>query len=382
MKKNTGILLILGAAHSLNHSLFLVLPPLLENMSKDLNVSFQNLGIIVTISFLIYGVGSLVGGPLSDYLGGVKVARISVGLSGASTLVFLLSKDLVIFGVGMFLTALWSSFYHPTSNNLLSKIFATDTAGAMGVHGAAGSVGQMFTPTIAYLLGTLIGWRYSFVFFGALSILTALVMGRIHVPEDGRVGEKVPLLEILKVPNLWIILLFNVIVGLYAKGIELFFPTFLSINRGFSGQLAAISNSLVLFFGVIGQFAGGRAADRYGSSQVMLVSSLGVLASLLFLLLLPLHVIGVIIFIVIYGLAYFSHQPAMTSLVGVVSPKNLTGMAYGMMFFFGFGLGSVSTTIAGYLADVFNLEIGFWFMALLSMMGLIFSLIILKRLRR
>ena len=46
MKKDTGILLLLGATHSLN----------------------QTLGIIATISFLIYGGGALVGGPLSDYL--------------------------------------------------------------------------------------------------------------------------------------------------------------------------------------------------------------------------------------------------------------------------------------------------------------------------
>ena len=382
MNKDKGILLLLGSAHSLNHSLFLVLPPLLGKVSRDLNVSFQTLGIVVTISFLIYGVGALVGGPLSDYLGEVKIARISTALSGASTFIFILSKDLHTFGVGMFLMALWASFYHPTSNNLISKLFVTNTAGAMGIHGAAGSVGQMFTPTIAYLLGTLIDWRFAFTLFGVLSILTALVMGKIPASKGTTVREKVSLLEIFKVPSLWILILYNIIGGLFFRGVELFFPTFLSENKGFSGQLAAISYSLVLFFGVIGQLLGGRAADRYGSSKVIIVSSLGVVASMLFLLLLPLNIIGVIFFIIIYGLAFFGHQPAMTSLVGVVSPKNLKGMAYGVMFFFAFGLGSVSTTIAGYLADVFNLEVAFWSMALFSTMALIVSLAIPKMLRR
>ena len=35
MKKDTGNLIILGIAHSLNHSLFLVLPPLLGNIAVD-----------------------------------------------------------------------------------------------------------------------------------------------------------------------------------------------------------------------------------------------------------------------------------------------------------------------------------------------------------
>jgi len=382
MKKDKGILLLLGVAHSLNHSLFLVLPPLLEIVSRDLNVSFQTLGIIVTISFLIYGVGALVGGPLSDYLGGVKLARISIGLSGASTFVFILSKDFHTFGAGMFLMALWASFYHPTSNNLISKIFVTNTAEAMGIHGAAGSTGQMFTPTIAYLLGALIDWRFAFTLFGVLSILTALVLGKFPASKDTTIREKVSLLEIFKVPSLWILVFYNMIGGLLFRGVELFFPTFLSVNRGFSGQLAALSYSLIIFFGVTGQLLGGRAADRYGSSKVIIVSSLAVVTSILFLLLLPLNIIGVIIFIIFYGLAFFSHQPAMNALIGIVSPKKLAGMAYGVMFFFAFGLGSVSTTIAGYLADAFNLEVAFWSMALFSIMAFIVSLAIPRALKK
>ncbi len=319
------------------------------------------------------------GGPLSDYLTGVRLVQISIALSGISTFVFIISKDLLTFGAGMFLIALWSSFYHPTSNNLISKIFVTNTGGAMGVHGAAGSVGQMFTPSIAYLVGTMFSWRLAFVFFGVLSILTSLLVGSIRVEESKSMGGKPHFLEILRVPNLWLLLLFNVLVGLYYRGIELFFPTFLSLTKGFSGQLAAVSNSLVLSFGVVGQIIGGRTADAYGSTRVLLAASFGVLASLLFMLMLPLNIFGVVLFIVLYGVAYFGHQPAMTALVGVVSPKNLSGMAYGFMFFFAFGLGSISTTIAGYLADAISFEIAFWFMALISLVALIVAIAIQRK---
>jgi predicted MFS family arabinose efflux permease len=381
MRENKGILIILGAAHSLNHSLFLVLPPLLENVAIDLNASFQTLGIIATLSFLIYGVGALVGGPLSDYIGGIKLIKISIALSGASTFLFVISKNLYVFGLGMFIMSFWASFYHPTSNNVIWTGFIENTAGAMGIHGAAGTVGQMFTPTVAYVLGTRIGWRFAFVFFGVLSIITAFVI-RSNLPSRRIPGERVSLFEFLKIPNLWVLLIFNVIVGLFFRGIELFFPAFLSIDRGFSGHLAAISNSLVLSFGVIGQLIGGKTSDTYGPIKVLLASSIGVLSGFIFLLLFPINIIGVALFIVIYGVAYFSHQPAMTALIGDISPKNTTGMAYGVMFFFSFGLGSASTAIAGYLADTFNLEIAFWFMALLSAMALIVSIIILKSLKR
>lgn len=378
MLNNSRILFILGAAHSLNHSLFLVLPPLLEKVSRDLGASFQILGFIITLSFLIYGIGALVGGPLSDYLGEARVAIVSIGLSGASTFIFLLSRDVSTFGFGICLMALLASFYHPTSNNLILKTFVRNPGGAMGIHGAAGSLGQMFTPSIAYFLGIVFDWRFSFVFFGVLSILTAIAMIQIPSSEKTSRKEKTDILQLFKIPNFWSLMLYNLLVGLFYRGIDLFFPSFLSINRGFSGQLAALSNSLVLSMGVIGQLMGGKAADRYGSSKVLLASSLGVVASLLFLLLLPLSFLGVILFIIFYGVAYFSHQPAMTSLIGAISPKNQVGMAYGVLFFFSFGLGSVSTTIAGYLADAFNLEVAFWSMTLISIAALILSFTFLK----
>jgi sugar phosphate permease len=375
-RRSTGTLLLLGAAHSLNHSLFLVLPPLLGEISSDLGASFKDMGVVMTVSFLLYGLGALVGGPLSDRIGEVRIASVSIALAGASTVVFLLPKQIYVFSAGMFLIAAWASFYHPTSNNLIAKAFPENTAGAMGIHGAAASLGQMFTPTVAYVLGTRVDWRLSFVFFGALSVVVGLLLTRVRTSEEVRVYERVPLTRILVVPNIWIIILFNVVIGLYNKGIELFFPAFLTVMRGFPGQAAAMANSAFLFFGMVGQLAAGWAADKYSSVRVVIIASAGMVAGMLLLLLFPIRNVGVILFIVFFGLSYFGHQPAMTALLGSVSPPGLMGTAYGVMFFFAFGLGSVSTTIVGFIADAFDLEMGFWILTLFSVLTLAIALII------
>ncbi len=378
MRRNAGTLLLLGAAHSLNHSLFLVLPPLLGEITRDLNVSFQTIGAVTTTSFLLYGFGSLVGGPLSDRLGEVKISSISVALAGASTLVFLLPKGFAVFGTGMLLMALCASFYHPVSNTLISRLFTENTAGAMGIHGAAASVGQMFTPTVAYLIGTHIDWRLSFVFFGILSILAGLLMRRIPSSDESALAERVPLIRVLAIPNLWIIILFNVIIGLFYRGVELFFPTFLTAERGFSGGMAAVANSFVLLFGVVGQLAAGWAADRYGSVRIVILASAGMVVSMLSLLMLPFEGVGVVLFIVLFGLSYFGHQPAMTALLGSISPRSLMGTAYGLMFFFAFGLGSVSATIAGYIADNFSMGLAFWILTSFAAADLTIALVLPK----
>ena len=380
--RGTGVLLLLGLAHSLNHSLFLVLPPLLEDITQDLGVSYQAIGSVATVSFLLYGAGALVGGPLSDRIGYVKVAGISIAVAGMTTTVFLLPKSLGVFSAGMYLMAIWASFYHPVANTLITKLFPVNTAGAMGIHGAAASLGQMFTPTLAYLIGVYVDWRYAFAFFGGVSVVTGLLLLSVPGVRLPEASEVVSPFRILRVPNLWVIILFNVVLGLFQRGVELFFPAFISTDRGFSGQLAALANSALLLFGVVGQLVGGKAADRYSSQRVVIYASAGMVASMLILLLVPSPHLGVPLFVILYGVSLYGHQPAMTALLGRVSPPSLMGAAYGVMFFFAFGLGSASAAIAGYIADSFSLEASFWIMALFASAALGISLIIPRVIRQ
>ena len=374
MDRGNYDLILLGVAHSLNHSLFLVLPPLLENITLDLGANFGTMGIIGTFTFLIYGAGALVGGPLSDKLGSLKVARISGGLGGLMTVIFIFTNDVYLFGAGMFLMALWSSFYHPTANGLIAKAFEENTGEAMGVHNAAGNFGQVLTPTVAYILGVTVNWRLSFVFFGFLSILVTYLMNRVDVNEGIRMSRGQSYLTFLKTPGLLLILFYNVIVGFLFRSIDLFFPSFLSVERNYTGELAAIANSLILFFGVIGQLLGGRGSDRWGQTRILVIATTGMVFSLGLLMILPTNVYGVIIFIVLYGISMVGHQPTVTNMVSKLSPRDSMGLAYGVMFFSAFGVGSLSTSVTGFLADAYSLTFAFWFNVLISIILLLVSI--------
>ena len=376
MKKDTLDLLLLGVAHSLNHSLFLVLPPLLDNITTDLGASFSTMGLIGTLTFLTYGSGALIGGPLSDRLGSLKVARISIGLGGVMTVLFLFADSVFVFGVGMFLMALWASFYHPTANGLIAKAFTENTGGAMGTHNAAGNLGQVLTPTVAYYLGVTFNWRLSFVFFGALSVATAAFLSRIEVDEGDSSGESQSYLEFIKTPGLWMILLYNVFVGFLFRSVDLFFPSFLSVEKGYTGGLAAVANSGILLFGVAGQLLGGMGSDRLGQTKTLLIASAGMALSLVLLMVLPTGTLGVALFILLYGVSMFGHQPTVTSMVSRLSPRHMMGLAYGVMFFSAFGVGSLSTTVTGYLADKYSLTAAFWLNAGVGVALLVVSVLI------
>jgi len=349
---------------------------------QDLETSKLVLGVIGTLSSMIYGLGSLVGGPLSDKINEVKIITICLAVAGASTFIFIFASNVFIYSLALFLVAAWASLYHPTANSLISREFHGQMAEAMGIHGVGGTVGIMLTPIVAFSIGITLGWRVSFIVFGVLSILLAILLLK-NRSQTLRTQSKVGILGVFKIRALWVILVFNVAIGLYMKGVEYFLPTYLTLkpfqaldeeNAKFWAAMAA---TLVLASGVFGQWLGGRASDRMGSKKVLIATSAGVLAALLFLQFTPMWLLGVSAFVVLYGVSFYGHQPALNSLTGIITPKERRGVVYGIFFFTSFGLGSISQAVAGYFMDKFGgVEPSFYFLTVFAVIALALSLFI------
>jgi sugar phosphate permease len=157
------------------------------------------------------------------------------------------------------------------------------------------------------------------------------------------------------------------------KGVELFFPTYLEENRGINSMWASIAYTMVLAAGVPGQWIGGKAADKVGSKRVLVATSFGVCISLLSLLLLSAYNVGIIIFIIFYGISFYAHQPALNALTGFLSPQNQRGAVYGVFFFTSFGIGSLSQVMAGYMADAYGFDAAFYMLTAFALIALILS---------
>jgi MFS family permease len=379
--RGNRLLALLGAAHSFNHALFLIAPPLLLIIMQDLNTSKLVLGLVGTISSLIYGVGALVGGPLSDKMNEIKIVIIALALAGASTFIFIFAGNVVIYSLALFLMAAFASLYHPAATSLISKVFDRNMGEAMGIHGAGGSLGTVLAPIIAFSVGIAFGWRVSFILFGIVSIIVAILF-LLNRTKTEKTQSRMSILDVFEIKGILIIMIFNVAIGLYMRGIEYFLPTYLALVP-FSGLgketaefWAATATTLVLAAGVLGQWVGGRTSDRIGAKKVLIVSQVSVLASLLLLQFTPFWVIGVAAFILIYGVAFYGHQPALNSLTGILTPVERRGIVYGVYFFTNFGLGSFSQAIAGYFMDNYGVASSFYVFTVFSIMAVILSFMI------
>jgi MFS family permease len=92
--------------------------------------------------------------------------------------------------------------------------------------------------------------------------------------------------------------------------------------------------------------------------------------------------LAVPLFIILYGISMFGHQPTVTNMVSMLSPRNMMGLAYGVMFFSAFGIGSLSTSVIGWVADTYSLTTAFWANAATSVILLVIALIIRIRIKK
>ena len=384
-QKRNRNLALLGAAHSLNHSLFVIASPLLTLIMASLAVTKTEIGIVSMIASFIYGAGALVGGPLGDKIGEAKTIIIFLALSGLSTLIMIAAgwaTSIYIYAIALISMAVWASFYHATANSLISKSFKGRVSEAMGLHGVGGTLGTVLTPTIAWFIGATFGWPWAFVTFGMLCVILAFFFVKNFDKSEKRTLNGGTIIDALKIRELWILLIFNVAIGLFMKGVELYFPTYVSDNKliglGLTederGMLASIAYTLVLAVGVPAQWIGGKTADKFGSKKVLIATSTGVCLSLLSILLFPIGIIGIALFIILYGLSFYAHQPALNSLTGFCCPQNQRGAVYGIFFFTSFGIGSLSQFIAGYVADNYGgLNTAFYMLTVFALAALLLA---------
>jgi MFS family permease len=357
----------------------------------SLGVSNTEIGIVSTIASFIYGAGALVGGPLGDKIGEAKTIAICLALSGLSTFIMLaagFTTSILIYALALISMAVWASFYHATANSLISKSFKGRVSEAMGLHGVGGTLGTVLTPIVAWFIGVTFGWPWAFVTFGVLCVLLAFFFVKNFGKSENRSITSGRIIDALKIRELWLLLIFNVAIGLFMKGVELYFPKYVSDNKliGFGltkeerGMWASIAFTLVLAVGVPAQWIGGKAADKIGSKKVLIATSTGVCLSLLSILLFPFSIVGIALFIVLYGLSFYAHQPALNALTGFCCPQNQRGAVYGIFFFTSFGIGSLSQSIAGYVADNYGgLDTAFYLLTAFALAALLLSFKLPKR---
>jgi MFS family permease len=367
-------------AHALNHSLTLLYPVIMVQLA-DLypETTMVTLGFIGTVHYVLWGVGAIPAGWITDRLGARTVLIIYLGGAAASAFLLTLAPGLTSLAVGLAFLGIFCSLYHPAGLTLLSH-HSPRLSRHMGIHGIAGSLGLTLGPLLGGILASAYGWRVPYQFFGLVALLAAVVIARYapaelgQRPEEGHHSDQ---------PTRFRPLVFSYMIGIFMglahRGTISFLP--LHFSTQFTGLLdpvliGGLLTALVLGSGIAGQILGGRLGERYLRTEV-----LGIVVAMNIPLLLAMFYLRgpwLIIAAIGWGVTNFAYQPIANSLIADFSSSRQRGTLFGILNGVSFGIGALASTLAGAIADQWDTAAIFLGMSMLLVPAVLVGLFMRK----
>ena len=258
---------ILSLAVFATQNVSFIVPPLLVEISSDLNVTVAVAGQLATATFAAWALSVVSVGPLSDSFGRRPVILAGMLLLFVSVIASAFAPNIEVFLVLRVLTGLGAGTLPPNAVGAISDVISPERrAQAVGALLAFSLMSTVVSVPMAALLADWIGWRYTFVVAGLL-VCAGLLTNWIWFPRD--VGERVRDLVIfsrywslLSMQYFRVALTVNLSHRIAYWAIVSFFAAYLidiyDVDIGFVAlplAIAAISQ-------VIGSYAGGFTATK------------------------------------------------------------------------------------------------------------------------
>lgn len=384
-KSNSASLLVyLASTHFIIHVYTQLLPVLLLPLREELGVSLVQVSLLASIPRLVNVVAYIPAGVVADRRPALVLA-LSFVVTFAGALLIPLSRGFYPILLGFVLLSLGSTLYHPPSLRLASEFDSAKVSFAMGVHNAGANLGFTAGPLLLGVLMPQWGWRVSFYFWGALTLLMAAASysyagGRLsNVDGDsGSLGLRYGFGSLLTAGYLTVAAV-SVLAEAAFNVLFTFTPTYFTLGRGMSYSLASIVAGLGPLTGLAGSFLGGFGGDRFGKYR-MGVAVLLAMTALLAVFPIPAGLLFLVVVYALYRCLQAAFMPLLNAMIASHSDPEHRSLAFSVNFvavnlFGSFVPTATSLLIEGHgTAVIFPLSMA----ALLPTAGLI---IFLKRIR-
>jgi MFS family permease len=394
-------------SHFITHGYMTLLPAVLVVIAGEHSLSFTDIGIIASVGYFLYGLGSFPAGYLADKFGSKRILTVGVFGMAISSILVGISPGAAGFAVAYTLLGTFASIHHPAGLSFIARRVLSARGKAMGLHGVLGNIGLFLTPMAAAFSVMVFGtWRAAYIIFGIIGIGFGLVLQAARIEEEADLSwqnlllrssqpaaaeEKNPsadqvestvqtdtepsTMSILPLALL-VLYLGSILSGFIFRGSLTFFPTLLQQEVHFITSheepvvMAGFFTTAILSLGLIGSWFGGYLSDKINRPEWFPVIIFAIVApSLYFISRLTdsrLLAVGCL-----FSLVYYAWQPSHNYLIAKYTRKASHGMGFGVNFFLIFGIGSIATAIGGYMADDYGIDRFYWVMAIVGFIAML-----------
>lgn len=181
---------LIGLAHGTSHFFHMLLPPLFPLFSRDFGLSYSDLGLLVSLFFVISGIGQALSGFLVDRVGARPVLFVALSCFVFAALATAVADSYAGLALAAALAGLGNSPFHPVDFTILNKrVSSTRLGHAFSVHGIAGNLGWAAAPVFMAGLTAVTGsWRWAAAAASLWALLVLVVLFRQRAALDDRAG--------------------------------------------------------------------------------------------------------------------------------------------------------------------------------------------------
>lgn len=347
LRQDARTIALIGLAHGSSHFFHMLLPPLFPWLIGEFGFSYSELGLLVSVFFVVSGVGQALSGFLVDRVGARPVLFFALASFATAGLVAGTAQGYAGLLVAAALAGLGNAPFHPVDFTILNKRVSPQRLGhGFSVHGISGNLGWATAPVFMAGIASATGsWRAACLCGAllALVVLAVMVWNRDalddrqgawahQTPGAKAVADEHPM-AFLKLPSVWLCFSFFFWSTCALSAIQSFASPALQSMYGLPLSVTALVVTGYMLCGAAGMVVGGFLVGRVVRLEKII--SVCLLASAALLVLVGtgwLPGMAAVVVAALAGVGTGLASPSRDMLIKRAAPPGATGRVYGTVY--------------------------------------------------
>ena len=347
LRQDARTIALIGLAHGSSHFFHMLLPPLFPWLIGEFGFSYSELGLLVSVFFVVSGVGQALSGFLVDRVGARPVLFFALSSFATAGLVAGTAQGYAGLLVAAALAGLGNAPFHPVDFTILNKRVSPQRLGhGFSVHGISGNLGWAAAPVFMAGIASATGsWRAACLCGAllALVVLAVMVWNRDalddrqgawahQAPGASAVADEHPM-AFLKLPSVWLCFSFFFWSTCALSAIQSFASPALQSMYGLPLSVTALVVTGYMLCGAAGMVVGGFLVGRVVRLEKII--SVCLLASAALLVLVGtgwLPGMAAVVVAALAGVGTGLASPSRDMLIKRAAPPGATGRVYGTVY--------------------------------------------------
>lgn len=334
---------VVSVAHGISHFCQLMVPPLFPWISAAFGLTNTEMGLLMSVFFIVSCTGQALAGFVVDRFGAERVLYGGLALLAVAALGLSLAPSYGVMLVFMGLAGLGNCVFHPVDFSILNARVSEGRLGhAYAAHGISGNVGWALAPVFVVGITAASGsWRIA---LAAVSVLVLVVLALVVVQRQhlavalrpqasahaAKAGDG---FAFLKLPAVWACFVFFLVFAVALGGVQSFAPAAAGHLHGVPAAQVAICLSIYMVAAGGGMVLGGHLVRDPQRSVRVAAMGFGVAA--LLALAIGLGTWPPLAVPLLFGVMGFGAGiagPSRDLLVKQATPAGATGRVYGVVY--------------------------------------------------